>query len=127
MNNPGASWLLSVDGTHCRIQEPRGVPDKDWYSYKLHKPCVAYEIGVDLFESKIVWVSGPHKAGETDLVIFRKPDGGLKTRIPNDCFIIGDKGYAGDEKVSINNRQDSDEVKKFKKMQEHVMKLLIQD
>ena len=108
------SWVLSVDGTHCRVQEPRSQPDKDWYSHKHHKPCVAYEIGVDLFYSKIVWMSGPHKGGESDLVIFRK-DEGLKAKIQNGCKVIGDKGYVGDEMVSVNNRYDLDEVKKFKK------------
>jgi DDE superfamily endonuclease len=81
-DNGHISWVLSVDGTHCRIQEPRTVPDKNWYSHKHHKPCVAYEIAVSLKESKIAWVSGPHQAGETDLVIFRKRDG-LLSRIPD--------------------------------------------
>ena len=90
------------------------MPDKNWYSHKYHRPCVAYEIGMHLFENKIVWISGPHQAGETDLVIFRK-ENGLKDNIPDGCNVIGDKGYSGDEKVSINNRQDSDAVCKFKK------------
>jgi DDE superfamily endonuclease len=99
--NGHTSWVLSVDGTHCLIREPRTVPDKDWYSHKPHKPCVAYEIAVSLKESKIAWVSGPHKAGETDLVIIRKADG-LLSRIPDGFKIIGDKGYIGEEKVSVN-------------------------
>ena len=108
------SWLLTVDGTHCRIQEPRSVPHKNWYSHKHQKPCVAYEIAVHLFESKIVSISGPHQGGHSDLVIFRKEDG-LKSKIPDHCTAIGDKGYIGDEKVSINNRYDSEAVKQFKK------------
>ena len=76
---------------------------------------MAYEIGLNLFKSKIVWVSGPHKGGESDLIIFRKEDGGLKSMLPNECSAIGDKGYIGDAKVSVNNRSDSDAVKKFKK------------
>jgi DDE superfamily endonuclease len=96
------SWFLSVDGTHCRIQEPRSYPDKNWYSHKHHKLCVAYEIAIDLEESKIAWISSPHQAGETNLVIFRKPDG-LLSRIPEGCKIIGDKGYIGDNIVSVNN------------------------
>ena len=91
------------------------MPDKDWYSFKHHKACVAYEIGVHLFDSKIVWLSGPHKGGETDLVIFRKEVGGLKSMIPHDCYLIGDKGYVGEERVSVNNRADSKQVQSLKK------------
>jgi DDE superfamily endonuclease len=109
-----ASWLLSVDGTHCRIQEPRSVPDKDWYSHKHHKPCVSYELGVHLFESRLVWMNGPFKGGEPDLVVFRKPNG-LKATIPEHSMLIGDKGYAGENTVSIPNRLDSQAVKLFKK------------
>jgi hypothetical protein len=56
------SFLLSVDGTHCRVQEPHSRPNKNWFSHKHHKPCVAYEIGVHLFESRIVWVNGSFEA-----------------------------------------------------------------
>jgi DDE superfamily endonuclease len=108
-------WFLSVDGTHCKIEEPRTVPDKDWYSFKHHKPCVAYEIAVDLQHSRIAWVSGPHKGGETDLVIYRKPDG-LKSKIRDGCKLIGDKGYIGENNVSVNNPMDSDRVKIFKRI-----------
>jgi DDE superfamily endonuclease len=109
-----ALWLLSVDGTHCRIKEPRSVPDKDWYSHKHHKPCLAYELGVNLFESKLVWINGPFKAGETDLVIFRKPDG-LRTKIPPNRMIIGDRGYVGEESISTPNGFDSEVVNQFKR------------
>lgn len=117
-NNPAigqTSWILSVDGTHCRVREPRTVPDKAWYSHKHHKPCVAYEIAVHLRHSKIVWVSGAHKGGKHDVTIFRDEDG-LKSKIPDGFKVIGDKGYTGDEKVSINNRMDSIAVKEFKKL-----------
>ena len=60
-------------------------------------------------------MSGPHKGGETDLIIFRK-DEGLKAKLQNGGKAIGDKGYVGEEKVSINNRCDADDVKKFKKV-----------
>ena len=75
---------------------------------------MAYEIGVSLFESRIVWISGPIQGAEHDLTIFQK-DGGLKSKLSNTCKAIGDKGYVGDEKVSIKNQFDSDEVKLFKR------------
>jgi DDE superfamily endonuclease len=95
--------------------ESHELPDKDWYSFKHHKSCVSYEIAIDLRLSKIVWVSGPHKGGETDLVIFRKPDG-LLSKLPDNTKIIGDKGYIGENKVSINNEFDPLPVKHFKRI-----------
>jgi DDE superfamily endonuclease len=109
-----ASWLLSVDGTHCRVQEPRSIPDKDWYSHKHHKPCVSYELGVHLFENRLVWINGPFKGGEPDVVIFRKPNG-LRDRLPDNGMVIGDKGYSGENAVSAPNRLDERHVKQFKK------------
>ena len=106
--------MCSVDGTHCQIQEPRSRPNKNWYSHKFEHPGVSYEIGVDLFTSRIVWLNGPFQAGDTDLVIFRKPDG-LKSKIPANCKVIADKGYIGEAKASTKNEFDSDELKEFKR------------
>lgn len=106
--------VMSVDGTHCRIQEPRNDPSKSWYSHKLNKPALAYELGVDLVQSKLVWINGPFRAGNTDLNIFRREDG-LKSRIPAGMMLIGDKGYDGERQVvSTPNDLDSTEIKRFK-------------
>ena len=42
--------------------------------------------------------------------------------IPNECSAIGDKGYIGDTKISVNNKSYSDAVKKLKKMRGQGMK-----
>lgn len=102
LNDNQQRFLCSVDGTHCRIQEPRSYPNKDWYSHKFEHPGCAYEIGVDLFANRIVWMNGPFMAGETGLVIFRK-ENGLKSKVADNQKIIGDKGYCGDAKVSTSN------------------------
>jgi DDE superfamily endonuclease len=75
---------------------------------------VAYEIALYIIESKIVWVAGPIKGGVPDLKIFKQP-GGLKSKIPHNHKLIGDKGYVGDENVSTTNELDSRDVKEFKK------------
>jgi DDE superfamily endonuclease len=51
----------------------------------------------------------------TDLVIFRK-EGGLKDHIPDGFKAIGDKGYIGEEKISLKNQLDSLPVKTFKRI-----------
>ena len=106
--------ILSVDKTHCRIKEPRSLPDKKWYSHKLNKPGVSYEIALHLFKNKVAWVNGPFQAGESDLHIFRV-EGGLKSKIPPGKLVIADKGYNGEsEVISVPNNFDTDEVKVFK-------------
>ena len=60
-------------------------------------------------------MSGPYKGGEHELPIFQK-DQGLRSKLPDGSKPIGDKGYQGDEKVSVNNRLDSEEVRTFKKV-----------
>ena len=106
-------FLYSVDGTHCRIKEPRNEPDKLWFSHKYNKPGVSYEIALHLYKDKIAWVNGPFKAGESDLSIFRK-EFGLKSQLPPGKLVIADKGYPSEEQVSIPNTFDSDAVKLFK-------------
>lgn len=106
-------WVMTVDGTHCRIKEPRNTPDKAFYSHKYHKPGVAYEIALDLSSSRIVHVNGPFKAGKNDLSIFQEP-GGLKSKLQSGQKVIADNGYVGDDSVSAPNKLDSEHVKKFK-------------
>ena len=76
---------------------------------------MSYEIAIDIFESKLVWLNGPFPAGQSDLAIFRKEDG-LKSKIPHGKRIIGDRGYRGDRcnNVSIRNPRDTPQVKEFK-------------
>jgi len=50
-------FIVSIDGTHCHVNEPRD-PDcrrnKKNYSHKFHKAGVNYEIGVSIFESRVI-------------------------------------------------------------------------
>ena len=113
-NNNNSFFLLSVDGVHCQIHEPRTQPSSAWYSEKFNKPGLAYEIGLAIYQSKIVWTSGPFPAGQNDNIIFQKPNG-LKSKIPNGSLAIGDQGYRGHpEKVSTRNDYNSRDLKVFK-------------
>ena len=107
------NFLFSVDCTHCRIKEPHSTPDKKWFSHKLNKPAVSYEIALSIFKNNIAWVNGPFPAGENDLIIFRKEDG-LKSKIPINKLLIADKGYLNEVQISTPNEFDIDEIKQFK-------------
>ena len=104
-------FLLTVDGVHCRIWEPRTRPSSGWFSKKYNKAGLTYELGVAVYHNQIVWVNGPFPAGQNDIKVFRK---GLKDKIPDGCCAIGDEGYRGEpSKVATKNEFNSDELKRF--------------
>ena len=113
-NQTDEIFILTVDGTHCPIKEPRKDPSSQWFSHKFNGPALAYEVAISIFHNKVVWINGPFKAGESDRQIFRKP-GGLKEKIPLGKIVVADKGYTGEPQIiSTPNPYDTNEIKKFK-------------
>jgi DDE superfamily endonuclease len=107
---------LSVDGTHCQIEEPKHPTasiNKTYYSHKSNSAALNYELGVSIYESKLVWINGPYPAGTSDINVYRK-ENGLKSKIPPNKKVLGDEGYRGDPTVSRYNPYDPKDVKKFK-------------
>ena len=104
-------YILSVDGVHFPILEPRRTPSARWYSHKFNGPGLSYELALSIYEDKLVWINGPFKASTSDIFIFRQ---GLETIIPEGKLVIGDSGYKGSDKVAISQVNDSNEVKRFK-------------
>ena len=92
---PKTNRLISVDGTDFRIPEQSDCP-KSWYSFKFRGPGLRYELGLGVFTGKIVWISGPWRAGRfPDITIFRS--GGLRGRlITAGEKAVADKGYRGE-------------------------------
>lgn len=108
---------MTVDGTHCSIQEPRKEPNSKWYSHKLNGPGVAYEVGLCTRQSKIIWTYGPFQAGDSDLTIYRT-NGGLREQMARvqGMMAVADRGYGGEGLLSIPNELDSGPgVKQFKR------------
>ena len=112
------TWIISVDGTHMRTQEPhaKDVPkDPSYFSFKHKCAGFNYEIGLSLHESKLIWFRGPYRAGTwNDIKIFKEK--GLRAKLKSlGKMGIGDHGYRGYPKqMSTNNSHDSDEVRRFK-------------
>jgi len=115
LNTVPETLPLTVDGVHCRMFEQHMRPNRKWKSFKLSIPGLAYELGVAVFASKIIWIAGPRRGGTRDIDIFNEP-GGLASLIPAGKKAIVDKGYPGvSEKVSQKLRNfDGDEVYHFK-------------
>jgi hypothetical protein len=106
------TFLLTVDGVHCRVSEAKTVEYKKMYSHKFHQAAFDYEIGLSVYESRLVWVNGPFPASFNDISIFRM---GLKQKIPRGKLIIADNGYRGEARyISTPNPSDPKELRMFK-------------
>ena len=68
---PAGTNIASVDGTHCRIFEPRRDPSSKWYSHKFHGPGLSYELAISLWSNNVLSVRGPFPASTHDITIFR--------------------------------------------------------
>ncbi|MEL7338942.1 MAG: hypothetical protein AAGM67_00545, partial [Bacteroidota bacterium] len=67
-------WIVTVDGTHCWINEPvhpEWSQDRHYYSHKFAKAGLCYELGICIANSRLVWMNGPFKAGVNDAKISR--------------------------------------------------------
>ena len=87
-----------MDGTHCLTRELKHATlskDPKNYSHNFHKPGVDYEIALDLWSDRVVWISGPFPASQPDITIFRK-ENGLMDKIPVGKMGVGDNGYSGE-------------------------------
>jgi len=107
-----------VDGVHCQINEPQHPTlskNPKYYSHKFHQAGLNYELGLSIFENKLVWLKGPSGSGKPDITFFRKK--GLKKKITKGkgMKVIGDNGYRGERGVvSTPNAHDPEELRKFK-------------
>lgn len=110
-------FLLTVDGVHCRIDEPTDPnvgKNPEFYSHKFKQAALNYELGISVYDNKLVWMNGPFPASKHDITIFRA--GGLKEKIPDGKLVIGDNGYRGEPYIiSTPNSHDREDVRRLKK------------
>ena len=91
--------------------------DKGTYSHKDNHGALKYEIGIDAYSSKIVWISGPHRGGKHDKTIYTEA---LRDKIPPGKKVICDRVYGSKEdpsdnaKLALPNLSDTKEVGNFK-------------
>jgi DDE superfamily endonuclease len=111
-------FIITVDGTDFRVHEkkhPTLPIDRTQFSKKFNHGALKYEIAMSVFKPKCVWISGPHRGGKHDIVIFRE---GLKGKIAQGKRVIADRGYVtsrDDEKMlSTPDALDSKELNNFK-------------
>jgi hypothetical protein len=110
-------WIITVDGTHCWIEEPihpDWSQDRTYFSHKYNKAGINYELGIAIAYPRLVWMNGPFRAGKSDVKVFR--DKGLKEKLLSvNKKAIGDRGYNGHtDACSTFNAHDCRGVRKFK-------------
>lgn len=131
-NNPDSEkddqtiFIVTVDGAHFRILEPKHEDFSEntiFYSHKFKQAALDYEIACAIFGDDVgcIWAVGPYPAGVNDITVFRK-ENGLKDKILEarkrsgvNHRAIGDKGYRGERDVlSVPSSHDTEEVRDFK-------------
>jgi hypothetical protein len=106
------TFIISVDGTDCPIEEPRPF-DKAWFSNKFKGPGVKYEVALDVLTGECVWINGPFKASKSEVTIYRN---GLKHLIPEGKLVVADKALRGEPATaSVPNHLDDEDVAELKK------------
>lgn len=116
-NHWDETFIITVDGTHCPVNEPRDPnvrKNPKHFSHKFKLPGVNYEIALAIWDNKCVHAKTQDEASVNDLTAFRAE---LKGKIPAGKRVVADRAYISKdvaEIVSVPNSLDSDEVKQFK-------------
>jgi len=109
------SFIVTIDGIHCPIHEPkhgRYSKNPQCYSHKFKQAGLAYEVAMSIYENRCVWMNGPFPAGKNDVSIFRSA---LKNKMPHGKLGIADKGCRGElALLSLPNSHDVEEVRELK-------------
>lgn len=137
VGDDGEVFILTVDGVHFRINEPRQFPTARWYSHKSNSSGLVYEIAISIFTGKVVWINGPFMASTSDTNIFLGHEraktkakligaDGKESEEPYECLYdkipagkkgIADNLYDGDclDKLATSNDFDAKDVRRFKR------------
>lgn len=111
-----SSFIISVDGVQCHFHEvkhPTLSKDPNYFAWKHNGPGLGYEIGLHLFESRVVWLRKANRTKDNDRVVY---DQLLRHMIPMGKKVVADRGYrkADDPNIATPNEYDDNELKVFK-------------
>jgi hypothetical protein len=94
----GSCCLVSVDGTDFAIFEPVPFSSK-WYSHKLKRAGLRYEIAICIQTGEPVWINGPFPCGSwSDLRIARYA---LVDALDDGECYLADSGYRDGKQFSV--------------------------
>lgn len=123
-----AVFCTSVDGVDCITNERRDHPlfpvNPQRCSHKFKHGALRYEVGVAVYEDRIVWVNGPFKAGaKNDITILRDGQadgsGSLLDKLQPGKMVVADRGYRTGQaneisKVAFKRDEDPQPLRRFK-------------
>lgn len=115
----GLTFLFTIDGTHCPIEEPRPF-STIWSSHKFGGSAgLNYEIGLRIDKPQLLWLYGPTAPGaQPDITVFRQKFLPVLERHAADgrpTRGIADQGYRGEPQyLSTKNDFDLREIAEFK-------------
>ena len=85
-----------MDGVDCPYKENSRPVDPGYCSHKLKRSALRYEVGVDLYSSRICWIGGGVTTGKyNDLTVSRMP-GGILCHMNTDKKGMADNRYDGE-------------------------------
>jgi len=65
-----------VDGVNCHTRESRKIlRTAKVYSHKFHGPGIAYEVGIAIYEDRVLWIKGPFYPSTHDKTMFESEGG----------------------------------------------------
>jgi len=106
--------LITDDGVHFRVGEPRNQPSTKWSSKKHgKKAALTYEIALAIHHNQVVLTNGPHPAAAHDMTMFNSAEG-AGPKLPAGKMAVTDRLYNGPQ-TARRNEFDTAEVKAFKK------------
>ena len=86
----GNDCVLSVDGVDMDMPEH----GRRWYSHKIKRSGLRYEVGLSIRSGDICWVNGPYECGKwPDISIFRDS---LLSHLGESERVEADDGYIGE-------------------------------
>lgn len=88
------NFIISVDGVHCLFHEEKHATlakNPDIYSHKSHGPGLSYELALDIWRSRLVWMQHNPLTKHNDRRNFARA-GGLRSRIPAGKKAVADNG-----------------------------------
>ena len=108
---------MTVDGTHCPIQEPKPF-STEWSSHKRGgKPAVNYELGILIHKPRLAWVYGPTRPGKlNDMQVCQQALIPALQALPNQPRrLLGDGIYSSEpDWISTKSNFDPKEISIFK-------------
>jgi len=111
----GEKLPYTVDGVDFHTKEKSSETlnvDKKYYSVKFNKAGLRYQIVLSIVEPKCVDFTGPMKCSIHDTTIWKQS--GVAEKTGPEKFGIADRGYKGQEKLSIKNPRDPKPFRQFK-------------